>query len=484
MLGRLLRQIAGTTPPREAREAGELAAFLRAQVHPLLRAGQVGEALVALAPRLAEDAPTRAARNLVEFSVRGVSGLAQTEAWRADLSYLVGSLLLSLEDDEGAARCAAIAWGEPALACRRFTRGASLLAHARAVGAPALPLPALDVVRMDGRPAPLPAQPQSFLCALEGAQLIGESFLPVAADGTVFTERCTDAPAKLERFDGLQWLDLVRLASESSLWAAEAPVDDYAGPHVLLGQHENIGHWLLYFFSRLRALEAAGGAAGADAAGLAQAKVVVGESVKPLHLDCLARAGVDPSRIVRIPKGRYARFERLWVPSMVCGVSGNEVIYWAPGTVADIRRRLGVSAPRGGGKRRIFLSRRGARWRRLDNEDAIARVLATRGFEEVDAGRLTLAEQVALAAETGAMVGCFGAGMNLQLFLGEGVPIVQLQIEQRVRMNIHVPIAAELDQPFHPVVGEVTTRHADPLKSDFAVKPARALEALDRAGVR
>ena len=51
-------------------------------------------------------------------------------------------------------------------------------------------------------------------------------------------------------------------------------------------------------------------------------------------------------------------------------------------------------------------------------------------------------------------------------------------------MNIHVPIAGELDQPFHPVVGEVTTRHPDPLKSDFAVKPARILEALDRAGIR
>ena len=42
-------------------------------------------------------------------------------------------------------------------------------------------------------------------------------------------------------------------------------------------------------------------------------------------------------------------------------------------------------------------------------------VLARRGFEEVDPGRLSLAEQVALGAETGAMVGCFGAGMNLQI---------------------------------------------------------------------
>lgn len=484
MLGRLLRQLAGTPPPREAREAGELAAFLRAQVHPLLRDGQVGEALVVLAPRLAEDAPSRAARNLVEFAVRGVSGLAQTEAWRADLSYLVGSLLLSLEDDEGAARCAAIAWGEPALACRRFTRGASLLAHARAAGTPALRLPALDVVRMDGRPSPLPAQPQSFLCALEGAQLIGESFLPVAADGTVFTERCTDAPAKLERFDGLQWLDLVRLASDSALWAAEAPVDDYAGTHVLLGHHENIGHWLLYFFSRLRALEAAAAAAGADAAGLAQAKVVVGESVKPLHLECLARAGIDPARVVRVRRGRYARFERLWVPSLLCGVSGDEVIYWAPGTVADLRRRLGVAAPRGGGRRRVFLSRRGARWRRLANEDAVTAALAARGFEEVDAGALTLDQQLALGAEAGALVGCFGAGMNLQLFLGEGVPVVQLQPAERVRMNQHAPIAAELGQPFFPVAGEVTRRDPDPLRSDFSVPPARILEALDRAGLR
>ena len=483
MLGNLLRQLTGNVAPvpRDAREMEELAAFLRSRVHPLLRDGQVGDALVALSPRLAEGAPTRAARNLVEFSIRGIAGLAQTLEWRADLGYLLGTVLLSLDDSEGAELCASIAWEEPASRFRRFERGASIVDYARAAGSPTLMLPQLDVARMDGRPAPLPAMPHSFVCALDGGQVIGESFLPVSAEGIVFTERCTDAPVKLERFDGLQWLDMLRMASETALWAAEGPVDDYAGEHVLLGNHENIGHWLLYFFSRLRVLEAAAGPAGGA---LERAKVVVGESVKPLHLDCLARAGIDASRIVRIPKGRYARFERLWVPSMPCGVSGNEVIYWAPGTIADIRRRLGVTAPRGGGKRRVFLSRRGARWRRLANEDAIAAVLAKRGFEEVDAGKLTLAEQVALGAEVGAMVGCFGAGMNLQLFLGEGVPIVQLQIEQRVRMNIHVPIAGELDQPFHPVVGEVTTRHADPLKSDFAVKPARILEALDRAGIR
>ena len=41
----------------------------------------------------------------------------------------------------------------------------------------------------------------------------------------------------------------------AAMLALDAPTDDYEGEHVLVGHHENIGHWLLYFLTRLRAIE-------------------------------------------------------------------------------------------------------------------------------------------------------------------------------------------------------------------------------------
>ncbi len=475
MLGNLIRQLVGRAEPAAAAPAhgGEAGEFVRSRLHPLLREGLVTEALIELAPLLARDTSNSAAKHLVEFSLRGIAEFARREYWRPIITYQLGCILLSMDDEEGARLCAGITWGESdaARGYRRFRRGGDLVDHCRAAGLPVKLFPHLDVARMDGLDAPRVANRHTSLCQLRDATVIGESFLPVTDDGVVFTERCMDSPLKLERYDGVQWLEGVRLASDDRLWAAEGETDRHAGPHVLVGNHENIGHWLLFFFSRLRLLE--------EVPELANAKIVVGESLKPLHLECLRRAGVGEDRLVRLKKGRFAQFDELWVPSFICGVSSSEIMYWTPETIHFMRRVLGVKAPPGGGRRRLFLSRRGARWRRVVNEDALAAALATKGFEEIDAGKLDLQQQIDLAAEAEVIVACFGAAMNFHLLAGEGVPVFQLQPEKRVRMNMHVAITRELGQPFHAVAGRIVTRNADPLKSDFEVDPAAVLQALE-----
>ncbi len=311
------------------------------------------------------------------------------------------------------------------------------------------------------------------MCMLRDALVIGESFLPATSDSIVFSERCTDSPLKLERYNGIRQLDMLRMAVDSALWAAEAGTDCYAGPHVLVGSHENIGHWLLFYFSRLRLLE--------EMPALREAKVVVGETAKPLHLECLRRAGFAEDRVLRLRAGRYGAFDELWVPSMLSGISGGDVRYWHPEVLRYVRRILGAAPPRGGGGRRIYLSRRGVRWRRLLNEDEVVAALAGLGFEEFDPGTLDLQQQIDLAAEASAIVGIFGAGMNFHLFAGEGVPVFQLQLEERVRMDIHPALAAVLGQPFIPVVGESARNHPDPLKSDFSVSVGNLVEVVSRA---
>ena len=479
MLGELLRGLArrsgaGAPAPGAGRMRDEVLA-MRPRLHALLREGRVAEALTELAPALAVDAGGTPVRNLIEFAIRGVSGLARQDAWRAEITYHLGTILLGLDDVEGASLCAAIAWGgaDAAAGYRRFERGPDVLAYCEAAGLPAKEFPHLDVVRMDGLAAPRAEPSRTSICLLRDARVIGESFLPVSADGIAFAERCTDSPLKLERYNGIRQLDMLRMAVDSALWAAEADTDSYAGPHVLVGNHENIGHWLLFYFSRLRLVE--------EMPALREAKVVVGESATPLHLECLRRAGFAEDRVLRLRAGRYGAFDELWVPSMLSGISGGDVRYWHPEVLRYVRRSLGAAPPRGGGGRRIYLSRRGVRWRRLLNEDEVVAALAGLGFEECDPGTLDLQQQIDLAADASAIVGIFGAGMNFHLFAGEGVPVFQLQLDERVRMDIHPALAAVLGQPFIPVVGESARNHPDPLKSDFSVPVGNLVEVVSRA---
>lgn len=476
LLGRTERGPAGTTPATEARvDIGAV----RGAVHAQLREGRIAEALGEIAPALAAGADVAEIRTLCEFSIRNAAGLARQDAWRRDIAYLLGAILLALDDEEGARLCMRVSWpGEGALAgLRRFSRGPDIAAYCRQAGLPCEAFTDLVPQRMDGRTEPqlaaqLDAAPAT-LCMLPDALVLGQSFLPVSRDGLAFTERCTDSPAKLGRFDGIEQLDTLRLATEGRLWAAGGDARRHAGPHVLIGNHVNIGHWLLYFFTRTRQLR--------DRPALREAKVVVGENLLPLHAECLARAGIAADRLVRLPAGAFAEFEQLWVPTLSCGISGRSVLYWAPGTLEYVRATLGVAPGAARGRRRVYLSRRGARWRRLLNEDEVAAALAALGFEEVDPGSLDLQQQIDLAGETEAIVGCFGAGMNFHLFAGEGVPVVQIQPEAQPRMNIHVHLARALGQPFHALVAEVPVRHADPLRSDFRVPPEELKRVVSRA---
>lgn len=427
--------------------------------------------MIALAPALAAGAGVAEIRHLCEFSIRSAASLAREDAWRGEIAFLLGAIFLELGDDEGARLCVRAAWpAEGADGLQAFTRAPDIVGHCRREGLSFSRYEHLLLERMDGRVSadldPVPA----FLCRLPGASVLGQSFLPATREGVVFVEHCIEGPGKLSRLDGIVQMDTLRLASGSRLWARFSGTQAHAGRHVLIGNHDNIGHWLLSYFARTRLLE--------EMPALGDAKIVVGENLKPLQAECLARVGIGEDRLVRLAPGVRAQFEELWVPSMIYGAAASHVLYWARDAVPYVRRALGVHDGPARGRRRVFLSRRGARWRRMLNEDEISALLAGMGFEEVDPGRLSLQQQIDLAAETEAIVGCFGAGMNFHLFAGEGVPVLQIQLEESPRMNIHVPIARALRQPFHALVAEVPQRLADTLRSDFRVPPQRLRGAV------
>jgi hypothetical protein len=317
-----------------------------------------------------------------------------------------------------------------------------------------------------------------LLARLERGKVLGQTFLPVAEDGStalnayVFNAR---NPAKVL---GDESPGTLRILGPERLLASFEGVDDYA-EGVLIGNNENFGHWLLNHLARLALVS--------TVPALATVPVVVGDNATERQLECLQLAGVDRARVIRLRRGRLAQFKVLWAPTMPF-FTVNGLLFWSSAIVGFLRRRLGAgahAAPSAGRRRRrLYLSRRNSRWRRLLNESAVLQAVAAWGFEVVDPGELTMAQQLALAADAEVVAGPFGAGMNLLLFAPENACIIELKPYAKLPMSINPALSGEIGQRYVEIVGTPSAvAGTPPLNQDFSVAPESVVQALEALGI-
>jgi len=338
---------------------------------------------------------------------------------------------------------------------------------------------ALEPMVLDWSPGPVAwatrTRTPPRLARLPRGSVLGQSFVPVTEDRKTCLDWFAFNPAQPDKVRLFEDAAAIPVTGPRSLIAHLEGPDDYdAG--VLLGSHPNFGHWLLNHLARLALAESAPALEGVP--------LVVGDNITARQLECLELMGYGETRLLRLRKGRLARFDRLWAPMMpLCGIDGT--LHWAPAIVDFLRQRLGVrdDAPPGA-RRRLYLTRRGARWRRVLNEDTLSATLADRGFETVDPGTLTIRQQRELAANAEAIVGAFGAGMNLLLFAPRDATVVELKPAARNNMNINPALARRIGQRYGEIIGTTPTLAGDlpAHDQDFVVEAARLMEVLDALG--
>lgn len=330
--------------------------------------------------------------------------------------------------------------------------------------------------RTDGLPAPaandrFPAQ----VARLAHGAVLGQSFVPATEDGRTCLEFFVFNPRNPDKVRGFEDARTMPVTGPRSLVTGFDGVDKYAHG-VLIGNHSNFGHWMLNHLARLALVE--------SAPGLEAVPLVVGDNISANQLECLELMGIDNSRLLRMRGGRLAQFETLWVPMMpFCGVG--PVAYWAPGIIDFLRRRLDV--PRhpvpGRTRRRLYLTRRAARWRRVLNESDLAAPLARQGFEVIDPGTLTVRQQLALASDAEVIAGPFGAGMNLLLFAPADAVIIELKPVQGIPMDINPALSRRIGQTYREVIGTPSiAAGVSALDYDFTISPNSLLETLRAAG--
>lgn len=144
----------------------------------------------------------------------------------------------------------------------------------------------------------------------------------------------------------------------------------------------------------------------------------------------------DRTQIRRLPSMRrvacdeYVHLPRLSTPndrpcknlSQLGGLPRAYINFYRRRLAQAFDIRFGEAEP----SRRIFISRANASKRRMVNEEEVADVLASRGFETVAPEELSLLDQIELFAEASVVIGQHGAGLTNLLYVPAKTTVIEI----------------------------------------------------------
>lgn len=175
----------------------------------------------------------------------------------------------------------------------------------------------------------------------------------------------------------------------------------------------NFWHWTTELLPRIQLIDTiCGGLHSVD-------HFLVNERPGGYRSAMLRAFGVPEDRILWVDQAFEAVLEHAWVPTL--RERHWDVPDWA---FQSLEKHL----PKGGqGPRRLYLSRAGCRFRRLLDEEPLARLLRERGFEVFKPEEHPIADQVAAFRHAEAVVGVHGAAFTLSFLCRPGTPVIEIQ---------------------------------------------------------
>jgi capsular polysaccharide biosynthesis protein len=150
-----------------------------------------------------------------------------------------------------------------------------------------------------------------------------------------------------------------------------------------------------------------------------------------------------------------------------------------PELVERVRQRLRglYAADAGPPRRRIHVSRAGARFRRLANESDLGAVLRNHGFEIVHFEALAFADQIRLAAEAQVICGPHGAGLANMMFTQAQCGILELR-QLAGTPNCFFALAQALGHRYQVLACDRLQEGQHPHAADIVCAPASLDAAL------
>lgn len=181
----------------------------------------------------------------------------------------------------------------------------------------------------------------------------------------------------------------------------------------------NYFHWVLDSLPKLAAAKVYAKETGVKPV------VIVGPNPAPFVRDWLDMVG-----LAWLSGKQHYLVERLVAPTQI---RYNGLVYeWAAAWLRDLGAKALAkydTERNGGGSRKIYISRKDAKTRRVQNENDILDRLSLRGFDCVLPGKYSALEQVSRFSKADVVIGPHGAGLVNALWMRRGV-VVELVAPQ------------------------------------------------------
>ncbi|MFT3782557.1 MAG: glycosyltransferase family 61 protein [Nibricoccus sp.] len=177
-------------------------------------------------------------------------------------------------------------------------------------------------------------------------------------------------------------------------------------------------------------------------------RVLIKDRQLPFQKEALKRLGFDESKIMRVDDKTHLTTDVLVVPSVRhdnTRVGLQEIQF--------TRRLYLPREPSSPPKRRLYVSRRDAAFRRVTNEPEIMPILKKFGFEEVAMSHMSVAEQAKVFSEAAVIVGPNGSALANLVFANPACRVAEFFAPGWV-VNYNWMLADLLGLDFTAVIGE------------------------------
>jgi capsular polysaccharide biosynthesis protein len=252
------------------------------------------------------------------------------------------------------------------------------------------------------------------------------------------------------------------------------PIEDIAGTVGVLTTRgvDNYYHFLTDVLPRLELLRQAG----------VEPEHFLVNRTSAFQRELLDALGIPEQRVVESALHPHIRAGHLVVPSLP------DSQLRTPPWIASWLRLQFLPTDLAPPHLRLYVTRgRRKNTRRVENEAEVIEALAPFGFETVDPGTLSSAEQVRLFAEAEVVVGAHGAALTNLVFCPEGAAVIELFPPDYVNVCYWALASAVGSLRYRYLVGDGRHRRNRPMvgvASDVRVDPTQIVRLLDQLGCR
>jgi hypothetical protein len=293
---------------------------------------------------------------------------------------------------------------------------------------------------------------ETYVATIPGRRTLGVDGAVLSPEGRLLMDVSHRREKPLTEFREMLWLRL-------------PPVETHRGAVAVLGVRHcgNYDHWLLDVLPRIELIRLAG--------------VVVDRYVVSIthafQWDTLHMLGIRDEQIICPHERSHIQAERLVVPSLP-SIVGNTPIWVGDFLRSAICPAVDGHVPHAGQRRRLYVSRRSAKLRRIVNEAEIHGIFAAHGVETVESEKLSAADQIALFMQAELVVAPHGAGLTNMVFCANPCAVVELHGEHNVN-DCYWALATSRDLNYLP---RLQSQQGDDLIVDSGELDATLREAL------